>query len=151
MQLQQVLLNLLLNALDAVNDNPPAKRLVAMRVRPSETAVAVTVSDNGHGIPPDKLSRVFEPFFTSKPNGLGMGLTISRSIIETHAGRLWAENRPAGGAAFTFTLPVISGTGNRTMKPLPTGCSSPRPATCHPPPAPRPFPLFGWWTTTPLF
>ena len=108
-QLQQVLLNLLLNAMDAVNDNPPAKRLVVVRARPAGTTVEVTVSDNGHGIAADKLPLVFEPFFTSKPNGLGMGLAISRSIIEAHGGRLWAENNPAGGATFTFTLPTAEG------------------------------------------
>jgi PAS domain S-box-containing protein len=111
-QLQQVLLNLLLNALDAVKDNPPARRRVAVRARPAGTTVEVTVRDEGHGIAADCLPRMFEPFFTSKPNGLGMGLTISRSIIEAHGGRLWAENRPAGGAAFTFTLPAeVSGEG----------------------------------------
>jgi PAS domain S-box-containing protein len=108
-QLQQVLLNLLFNAMDAVNDNPPAKRLVAVRARPAGTTVEVTVSDNGSGIAADELSRVFEPFYTSKPNGLGMGLAISRSIIEAHGGRLWAENNPAGSATFTFTLPTAEG------------------------------------------
>jgi signal transduction histidine kinase/ligand-binding sensor domain-containing protein len=105
-QLQQVVLNLLLNALDAVKDSPPAKRRVAVRARPAGATVELTVSDNGHGIPADRLPRVFEPFFTSKPDGLGMGLPISRSIVEAHGGRLWAENNPAGGAAFTFTLPA---------------------------------------------
>jgi signal transduction histidine kinase len=99
-------LNLLLNALDAVKDNPPGRRRVTVRARPAGATVEVTVSDEGHGIPADQLLRVFEPFFTSKSNGLGMGLAISRSIIEAHGGRLWAENRPAGGAVFTFTLPV---------------------------------------------
>jgi C4-dicarboxylate-specific signal transduction histidine kinase len=109
-QLQQVLLNLLLNAMDAVIDNTPAKRRVAVRTRPAGAMVQVAVSDNGHGIPADKLPFVFEPFYTSKPNGLGMGLAISRSIIEAHGGRLWAENSPAGGAILTFTVPV-SGEG----------------------------------------
>ena len=108
-QLQQVLLNLLLNAMDALDDNPPARRLVTVRARPAGATVEVAVSDTGHGIPADKLLRVFEPFFTSKPNGLGMGLAISRSIIEAHGGRLWAENNEAGGATFTFTLPVAEG------------------------------------------
>jgi signal transduction histidine kinase len=79
-------------------------------VRPAGKTVEVTVSDNGHGIAPDKLPRLFEPFFTSKPNGLGMGLAISHDIIEAHGGRLWVENRPGGGAAFFFTVPV-SGEG----------------------------------------
>jgi PAS domain S-box-containing protein len=108
-QLQQVLLNLLLNAMDALNDNPPASRLVAVRTRQAGATVEFAVRDNGHGIAPDKLSSVFEPFFTSKPNGLGMGLSISRSIIEAHGGRLWAENDAAGGAIFIFTLPTATG------------------------------------------
>jgi two-component system sensor kinase FixL len=106
--------------MDAVKDNPPAKRRVAVRARPAGAMVQVTVSDEGHGIPADELPRVFEPFFTSKPNGLGMGLAISRSIIEAHGGRLWAENRPAGGAAFTFTLPAEArGNGQRANEKTP--------------------------------
>jgi two-component system sensor kinase FixL len=106
-QLQQVVLNLVLNAMEALKDNPPANRLVVVRTRPSGAMVEVAVSDNGHGIPADKLLRVFEPFFTSKPGGLGMGLSISRSIVEAHRGRLWAENNADGsGATFHFTLPV---------------------------------------------
>jgi two-component system sensor kinase FixL len=106
-QLQQVVLNLILNAMEALKDNPPESRLVAVRARPSGAMVEVAVSDNGHGIPQDKLARIFEPFFTSKPGGLGMGLSISRSIVEAHRGRLWAENNAAGGGAtFRFTLPA---------------------------------------------
>jgi signal transduction histidine kinase len=95
--------------MDALGDNPPESRLVTVRVRPVAKTVEVAVSDNGHGIAADKLPRLFEPFFTSKPNGLGMGLAISRSIVEAHGGRLWAENRPGGGATFTFCLPVAGG------------------------------------------
>jgi two-component system, LuxR family, sensor kinase FixL len=108
-QLQQVLLNLLINAMDALDDNPSAKRLVTVRVRHGGAAVEVTVSDTGHGISEDNLVRMFEPFFSSKPNGLGMGLAISRGIIEAHGGRLWAKNNEAGGATFAFTLPVDEG------------------------------------------
>jgi len=104
-QMQQVLLNLLLNAMDALDGNSPEKRLVTVRARHIRETVEVAVSDTGHGIPADKLLRVFEPFFSSKPNGLGMGLAISRSIIEAHGGRLWAENNEAGGATFIFSLP----------------------------------------------
>ena len=95
--------------MDALDDNPPARRLVTVRTRPVGATVEVAVSDTGHGISADKLLRVFEPFFSSKPNGLGMGLAISRSIIEAHGGRLWAENNEAGGATFTFTLPAAEG------------------------------------------
>jgi len=108
-QLQQVLLNLLLNAMDAMDDNSPARRLVTVRARPVGATVEVTVSDTGPGIPADKLAHVFEPFFTTKPTGLGMGLAISRDIIEAHGGRLWAESNEAGGATFTLTLPVVEG------------------------------------------
>jgi PAS domain S-box-containing protein len=108
-QLEQVLLNLLLNAMDALDDNPPARRLVTVGSRSSGSTVEITVSDTGHGISEDKLLRVFEPFFTSKPNGLGMGLAISRGIIEAHGGRLWTENNETGGATFTFSLPVAKG------------------------------------------
>ncbi len=108
-QLQQVLLNLLLNAMDAVGENPPADRLVALRIRRAGASVELTVRDNGPGIPAEKLSRLFEPFFSSKPNGLGMGLAISRGIVEAHRGRLWASNAPGGGAEFTVALPAADG------------------------------------------
>jgi len=108
-QLQQVVLNLLLNAMDALEATPPARRLVTVRARPVGATVEVAVSDTGPGIPADTLSRVFEPFFTTKPAGLGMGLAISRNIIEAHGGRLWADSNEAGGATFTLTLPVVEG------------------------------------------
>jgi len=108
-QLQQVLINLLLNAMDAVNDNPPERRLVTLRARPAGATAELGVSDSGHGIPADQLLRVFEPFFSSKPDGLGLGLAISRDIIKGHGGNLWAENNAAGGATFRFTLPGAEG------------------------------------------
>jgi two-component system, LuxR family, sensor kinase FixL len=69
-------------------------------------AVEIAVSDSGNGIAVEKIAQVFESFFTTKPNGMGMGLPISRTIIEAHGGRLWAENNNGGGATFRFTLPV---------------------------------------------
>ena len=83
-QLQQVLLNLLLNAMDAMNDSASDGRRITVRIQAAGTQVEVAVSDTGHGIPADKLAHVFEPFFSTKPNGLGMGLAISRRIIEAH-------------------------------------------------------------------
>jgi PAS domain S-box-containing protein len=105
-QLQQVLLNLLLNAMDAMNDPAADDRRVTVRIQAAGTQVAVVVRDTGQGIPADKLGHIFEPFFTTKPNGLGVGLPISRKIIEAHGGSIRAENAPDGGAAFCFTLPV---------------------------------------------
>jgi PAS domain S-box-containing protein len=108
-QLQQVLLNLLLNALDALGDHPSAERVVTLRVRPARATVEAAVSDTGPGIPANDLPRLFEPFFSTKPTGLGMGLTISRDIVVAHGGRLWAEGAQAGGATFTFSLPATGG------------------------------------------
>ena len=105
--LQQVLLNLIINAMDALDGcapNQPCIQVRAHRVDPA--TVEVRVSDNGPGIPGESLERLFEPFFTTKANGMGMGLPVSKTLIEAHKGRLWAENTPEGGACFCFTLPV---------------------------------------------
>jgi C4-dicarboxylate-specific signal transduction histidine kinase len=109
-QLQQVMLNLLLNACEAMSANEPAKRiLTASTVRDGEGLLLVAIADRGSGIPPDAADRLFEPFFTTKPHGLGLGLSICRSIIAAHGGRLWADNNPDGGATFTFALPTQNG------------------------------------------
>jgi two-component system, LuxR family, sensor kinase FixL len=105
--LQQVLLNLILNAMDAVNGASGQARRVNITARlDGARAVEITVSDAGHGIPADKLAHIFDPFFTTKAKGMGMGLPISRTIIEAHGGRLKAENMNDGGAAFRFALPI---------------------------------------------
>ena len=105
--LLQVVLNLIINGMDAINGEPDHQRRVTLNARSDENGmVEVAVSDSGHGVPPDTLSRVFDPFFTTKPKGMGMGLPISRTIIEAHGGRIWAENNVDRGATFRFTLAV---------------------------------------------
>ena len=104
-QLQQVLLNLLLNACDAMAaDSHGEKRLTIQTTETATGGVELSVADQGTGIPPDEMERVFEPFVTSKPNGLGLGLAICRSIVTGHGGRLWAENNEDGGATFNLVL-----------------------------------------------
>ncbi len=105
--LQQVLLNLVLNAMDAVEGEPARERRVSVRARlDGGRTVEVAVSDSGHGMTPERLALVFEPFFTTKANGMGIGLPISRAIIEAHGGRIWAETNADKGATLRFTLPV---------------------------------------------
>jgi two-component system, LuxR family, sensor kinase FixL len=109
--LQQVLLNLLLNGMDAMGEVPAGARRLTVRARQAEAGtLEVAVADAGHGVPTGIFGRLFEPFFTTKPNGLGMGLPISSTIIVAHGGRMWAENSPAG-ATFYFTLPAATGDG----------------------------------------
>ncbi len=112
-QLQQVILNLLLNAFDAVKDSPVNERRVVVQTEQDAAGMLkVGVCDRGTGLGGDNLARIFQPFYTTKRDGLGMGLPISRSIIEAHGGRLWAENNPDCGATFYFTLPVGEGRGS---------------------------------------
>ena len=108
-QLQQVVLNLLLNAFDAMKDNPVHEREVVVRGGLDGTnSVKVAVQDRGIGLDNEKqkADKIFEPFYTTKRDGLGMGLSISRSIIEAHGGQLWAENNPQRGATLYFTVPI---------------------------------------------
>jgi signal transduction histidine kinase len=106
-QIQQVVLNLVVNALDAISERPRGARLVVVRTRgPGKDRVVLSVEDSGMGIAPEDLERVFEAFYTTKAEGLGVGLAISRSIVEAHGGRLWAENNPDEGATFRCALPV---------------------------------------------
>jgi PAS domain S-box-containing protein len=105
-ELQQVLVNLLINSVHALKEAPPGKRVIEIETQTGVNTVTASIRDRGHGIPPERLSNVFEPFFTTKSNGLGMGLSICRRIIENHAGHIQAHNNGDGGATFSFSLPV---------------------------------------------
>jgi signal transduction histidine kinase len=108
-QLQQVLLNLIVNAVEAMIAIQDRQRtlLIATDIF-ADTGVRVAVSDNGPGIDPQTAHHLFDAFSTTKPDGMGMGLTISRSIIEAHGGRLWTEANDEFGATFQFTLPIVA-------------------------------------------
>src|SRR5262249_46412224 len=105
-QLQQVILNLIVNAIDAMSDVPSAKRKIVVQTTRIPDFAEVTVSDTGPGIPPEQSKRVFEPFFTTKAGGMGIGLSIVRTIVEAHNGYIVAENQASGGAMFRIKLPL---------------------------------------------
>ncbi len=104
--LQQVVLNLLRNAMDAMSATPAEHREILVTSRSAPSSVTVSIADRGCGIPPEVREQLFQPFFSTKAEGMGMGLNICRSIIEFHRGRVWAEPNPEGGSIFSFTLPV---------------------------------------------
>ena len=109
-QLQQVVLNLILNALQAMGAVSEGARQMLITTSQTElNDLCIGVQDTGPGLSPENLSRLFEPFYTTKPNGMGMGLAICRSIIEDHGGRLWATRHEPRGALFQFTIPATSG------------------------------------------
>jgi len=111
--LQQVLLNLVLNGMDALNGASLENRRVSVSARlDGGQMVELAVGDTGSGIAADTLPRIFDPFFTTKPEGMGMGLAISHTIIEAHGGMLWAANQHGGGAVFRFTLPIADRTSS---------------------------------------
>ena len=108
-QLQQVTLNLLLNAMEAIAESAAGERTLFVRTKSSRAdGVEVSVEDTGPGLGNGIRELVFEPFYTTKPAGMGMGLAISRSIIAMHGGVIWAENNPHRGATFRFRLPMAA-------------------------------------------
>jgi two-component system sensor kinase FixL len=106
-QIQQVLVNLFRNALEAMA-NSSQRELIASNAMVADDTIEVAVSDTGHGFHDDVRPNLFQTFFTTKETGMGVGLSISRSIIEAHGGRMWAESNASGGATFRFTLPAAS-------------------------------------------
>ena len=105
-QLQQVLLNLMMNAIEAMSEVDTSRRALTVRTEICATGVMAAVSDHGPGVDATQAKQIFKPFHTTKSGGMGMGLAISRSIIESHGGKLWVEPNAPGGATFKFTLPV---------------------------------------------
>lgn len=104
-QVLQVILNLLVNALDAVADQPSERRTIVIGASAREAGrIELAVTDRGAGLTPDQAEQVFEPFYSLKADGIGLGLWVSRMIVESHGGRIWAESNPEGGATFRFTL-----------------------------------------------
>ena len=109
-QLQQVVLNLLLNAIDALNQEGTALLEIHLKSEQySPDSIMVSLKDNGKGLAADEAEKIFEPFWTGKAEGLGLGLSISRSIISAHGGSLWARANADRGATFLFTLPCYPG------------------------------------------
>jgi two-component system, LuxR family, sensor kinase FixL len=110
-QLQQVLINLILNAVDAMSHSQDSRNLT-LNSRMIRNMVEISVADTGAGIPQGADDRIFEPYYSTKAHGLGLGLSLSRSIVSAHGGRLWAENQRTGGAVFHCTLPQWTAASN---------------------------------------
>lgn len=105
-QLQQVLMNLMLNGIEAMVDGQPPGKLTVKSRQADNGQILISISDTGVGLSPEQAEQIFNAFFTSKPHGTGLGLPISRSIIESHGGRLWTAGSSPRGATFCFTLPT---------------------------------------------
>jgi signal transduction histidine kinase len=105
-QLQQVLMNLIVNSIDAMKEADGTRNLVIKSQQAENEQVMLSVIDTGVGLPPQQADQIFNAFFTTKAQGTGMGLRISRSIVESHGGRLWAADNSPRGASFHFTLPI---------------------------------------------
>jgi two-component system sensor kinase FixL len=107
-QIQQVLLNLIRNAIEAMHGHD-RKELSVTTTPPKDGMIEVRVADTGQGLSEDIADRLFQPFVTTKPAGMGVGLSISKRIVEAHGGEMWAEANPGGGTIFRFTLEAVSG------------------------------------------
>jgi two-component system sensor kinase FixL len=106
-QVQQVLVNLIRNAIEAMSEAPNRELTIATELTGNNT-LTVSVTDTGHGITPEVKEQLFQPFVTTKRHGMGVGLSISRTIIEAHGGKIWIEDNPAGGTIFRFTLRAMT-------------------------------------------
>src|SRR5258708_30671741 len=111
-QLQQALMNLMINGMEAMKDVEGTRKLIVCSQQAEHGELMVSVSDTGVGLPRQRADQIFNAFFTTKPQGTGMGLRISRSIIESHGGRLWAADNSPRGASFHLTLPLKAEVGD---------------------------------------
>ena len=117
LQLHQLFINLFLNACEALNQSAASSKRIFIRTYlEKESFVSIDVRDTGPGIPPGQLNAIFKPFVSTKPQGIGIGLHVCRSIVESHHGRLWATNHPGGGATFHVRLPAANQSGTRGEK-----------------------------------
>jgi signal transduction histidine kinase len=107
-QLQQVVLNIVVNSMESTLAIPFGRAVIGHAELSGGKSAMVSISDSGPGIPPEKLDKVFDPFFTTKQNGMGIGLSIARTIVQNHKGRIWAENDSEGGAVFHLSLPLTA-------------------------------------------
>ena len=105
-QLQQVVLNIIMNGSEAMSGTPPEQRKLILRTQRKDHSIWVSVRDFGPGIDKEDLDQIFQPFFTTKRTGLGIGLSLCHTIVEDHGGRIWAENNSNGGATFFIELPI---------------------------------------------
>jgi C4-dicarboxylate-specific signal transduction histidine kinase len=105
-QIQQVIVNLVRNGIEAMEDSPKKELAITLAARPD--SIELSVSDSGAGVSPEIVDRLFKPFSSTKSQGMGIGLSVCREIVEAHEGRIWAESQPGGGAVFRFTLPLVS-------------------------------------------
>jgi signal transduction histidine kinase len=116
-QVQQVVMNLIMNSIDAMKDVDQTREIAIQSRLAEDQQLMISISDTGVGLPPQQKDKIFDAFFTTKPHGIGMGLRISRSIVESHGGRLWAAENSPHGATFSFTLPIPVEAPEKDAKP----------------------------------